>query len=61
VIPVRLSGQVIPNQIVFSVLAVMSLYGASIIVMTMMLLASGLDLTTSFSAVVACITSTGPY
>jgi trk system potassium uptake protein TrkH len=60
VIPVRLSGQVIPNQIVFSVLAFMSLYGASIIVMTMMLLASGLDLTTSFSAVVACITSTGP-
>jgi hypothetical protein len=60
VIPVRLSGQVIPNQIVFSVLAFMSLYGASIIVMTMLMLASGLDLTTSFSAVIACITSTGP-
>ena len=60
VIPVRLNGHVIPNHIVFAVLAFMSLYGASIIAMTMMLLASGLDLTTAFSAVVACITSTGP-
>ena len=60
VMPVRLNGQVVPNQIVFSVLAFMSLYGASIVVMTMMLLFSGLDLITAFSAVVACITSTGP-
>jgi trk system potassium uptake protein TrkH len=60
VIPVRLGNQVIPNQIVFSVLAFMSLYGASILVMTMMLLASGLEPVTAFSAVVACITSTGP-
>ncbi len=60
VIPVRLGKQVIPNQIVFSVLAFMSLYGASILVMTMMLLASGLEPVTAFSAVVACITSTGP-
>jgi trk system potassium uptake protein TrkH len=60
VMPVRLNGQVVPNQIVFSVLAFMSLYGASIVVMTMMLLFSGLDLITAFSAVIACITSTGP-
>ena len=60
IVPVRLNGQVIPNQVVFSVLAFMSLYGASIIMMTMMLLFSGLDFMTSFSAVIACITSTGP-
>jgi len=59
-IPVRLNGQVIPNKIVFAVLAFMTLYGASIIVMSMMLLASGLDFITALSAVIACITSTGP-
>jgi len=60
VIPIRLGGQVIPNKVVFSVLAFMSLYGASIIVMTMMLLFTGLDFVSAFSAVIACITSTGP-
>ncbi len=60
VIPIRIGGQVIPNKVVFSVLAFMSLYGASIITMTMMLLFSGLDIVTAFSAVIACITSTGP-
>lgn len=60
VIPIRLNGQVIPNQVIFSVLAFMSLYGASIIMMTLMLLFSGLDIITAFSAVIACITSTGP-
>jgi trk system potassium uptake protein len=60
VIPIRLGGQVIPNKVVFSVLAFMSLYGASIVMMTMMLLFSGLDFITAFSAVIACITSTGP-
>ncbi|MBI4195477.1 MAG: TrkH family potassium uptake protein [Betaproteobacteria bacterium] len=59
-VPVRIQGHVVPNQIVFAVLAFMSLYGASIIVLTMVLLASGLDFVTAFSAVVACITSTGP-
>jgi trk system potassium uptake protein TrkH len=60
VIPIRLGGQVIPNRVVFSVLAFMSLYGASIVVMTMMLLFTGLDFVSAFSAVIACITSTGP-
>jgi len=59
-VPVKLGGQVIPNQIVFAVLAFMSLWGASVTVMTMMLLASGLDLVTAFSAVIASITNTGP-
>ena len=60
VIPVKLGDQVIPNKVLFSVLAFMALYGSSIIVMTMLLLFSGLDLITAFSAVIACITSTGP-
>ncbi len=59
-VPVKLGQQVVPNQIVFAVLAFMSLYGASITVMTMILLATGVDLVTAFTAVIACITNTGP-
>jgi trk system potassium uptake protein TrkH len=59
-LPVRLNDQVVPKRIIFSVLAFMSLYGASIVVMTMLLLFSGTDFITAFSAVIACITSTGP-
>lgn len=59
-LPVKLGGQVIPNRIVFAVLAFMTLWGTSVMVMTMVLLASGLDFVTAFSAVIACITNTGP-
>jgi trk system potassium uptake protein TrkH len=59
-VPVKLAGQVVPNQIVFAVLAFMSLYGASILLMTFILLASGLDLVTALSAVIACINNAGP-
>lgn len=59
-VPVKISGQVIPNRIVFAVLAFMSLYGASITAMIFLLLASGLDFVTAFSAVIASINNTGP-
>jgi trk system potassium uptake protein TrkH len=59
-VPVKLGGQVIPNQIVFAVLAFMTLWGASVTVMTLLLLASGLEFVSAFSAVIACITNTGP-
>jgi trk system potassium uptake protein len=59
-VPVKLGNQVVPNHIVFAVLAYMSLYGASITVMTLLLLASGLDFVTAFSAIIASITCTGP-
>ena len=41
-------------QIVFAVLAFMLVYGGTIIILTMLLTASGLDLITSASAIVAC-------
>jgi trk system potassium uptake protein TrkH len=59
-VPVKLGGQVVANQIVFAVLAFMTLWGASVTVMTLLLLASGLEFVSAFSAVVACITNTGP-
>ena len=59
-IPVKLSGHVVENNIVFAVLAFMLVYGTSVIVMTLLLAASGLDIVTAFSAVIACINNTGP-
>lgn len=59
-VPVKLSGQAVENNIIFAVLAFMLMYGGSVIVMTMLLAASGLDIITAFSAVMACINNTGP-
>jgi trk system potassium uptake protein TrkH len=58
--PAKLDGQVIENKVIFAVLAFLFIYIASIVSMTLLLLASGLDVVTAFSAVVACINNTGP-
>lgn len=54
-ISVKLGGQMVENNIIFAVLAFMLVYGGTVIVMTMLLAASGLDIITSFTAVIACI------
>jgi trk system potassium uptake protein len=59
-IPIKLAGSIVENNIVFAVLAFMLVYGGTVIVLTMLLTASGLDLITSASAIVACINNTGP-
>lgn len=59
-VPVKLGGQVVPNRIVFAVLAFMSMYGACATAMIFLLLVTGLDFITAFSAVVACINNAGP-
>ncbi len=58
--PAKLAGQVIENKVLFSVLAFMFVYMCCIVAMTLILVASGLDLISAFSAVVACINNTGP-
>jgi trk system potassium uptake protein TrkH len=60
VVPVKLAGRVIDNQVIFSVLAFMLMYGGTLVAMTMLLTASGLDVITAFTAVIACINNTGP-
>ena len=60
VAPIKLGGAVVPNRIIFAVLAFMFIYIASIVSMTLVLALSGLDVITAFSAVVACINNTGP-
>jgi trk system potassium uptake protein len=58
--PVIVGRQVIENKVIFAVLAFMLVYGASIVWLTFLLLLSGLDVITAFSAIVACINNTGP-
>ena len=59
-VPAKLGGQVMENKIIFSVLAFLFIYIASIVAMTLVMMASGLDELTSFSAIVASINNTGP-
>jgi trk system potassium uptake protein TrkH len=59
-IPLKLAGQRIENHIIFAVLAFMLIWGGSVIAMTMLLTASGLDVISAFSAVIACLCNTGP-
>jgi len=59
-IPIKLAGQTVENNIVFAVLAFMSIYGASVTVITFLLLVTGLDFVTAFSAAVVSINNTGP-
>jgi trk system potassium uptake protein TrkH len=58
--PVTVGGQPIENNVIFAVLAFMLVWGGSVIVVTMLLLFSGLDVITAFTAAVASITNTGP-
>jgi trk system potassium uptake protein TrkH len=56
----KLGAEMVENKIVFAVLAFGFIYMVSIVSMTLVLSASGLDIVTAFSAVVACINNTGP-
>jgi trk system potassium uptake protein TrkH len=58
--PLRIAGSTLPNRIVYSVLAFLFLYFMTIVVLTLAMLVTGLDLTSSLSAVIACINNAGP-
>ncbi|HEX4051221.1 MAG TPA: potassium transporter TrkG [Steroidobacteraceae bacterium] len=58
--PLKISRQVVPNGVVYAVLAFLFLYFLTIVGLTFALLISGLDLTSSLSAIVACINNLGP-
>jgi trk system potassium uptake protein TrkH len=60
VIPVRIGGQVVPDRVVYSVLAFIFLYFWTFVMLTLAMLLTGLDLMSSFSAIVASINNTGP-
>ena len=59
-VPVTLGGAVVPNQVLMSVLAFMLFYGTSMVIVSMLLMFSGLDLVSAATATIACINNTGP-
>jgi trk system potassium uptake protein TrkH len=60
IVPIRIEGGVVENGVVFSVMAFMLMYGATIIVTTLLLLFSGMDAVTAFTAILASVNNTGP-
>jgi trk system potassium uptake protein TrkH len=60
VIPIRIGGSAIPERVVHSVLAFIFLYFGTIMVLTFALLATGLDLVSSFSAAMGSVNNVGP-
>ncbi len=60
VVPVTFGGAVVPAQVLSSVMAFMLIYGFVLTSVGMLLLLSGLDVVTAFTAAVACLNNTGP-
>jgi len=60
IVSVRVGSETIPVQIMFSVLGFAFAYMCIIVALTLLMTFSGLDIVTSFSAVVASINNTGP-
>jgi len=58
--PVRLGDAVVDHRVIFSVLAFMLVYGATIIGLSMVLLLTDLDPVTAFSVVLASVNCAGP-
>ncbi|MXS85333.1 TrkH family potassium uptake protein [Nitrosomonas sp. HPC101] len=57
---VKIGKNIVPNEIIFGVLAFLFVYLISIVLMTLTLALSGLDEITAFSAAVACLNNLGP-
>ncbi|MGZ5052150.1 MAG: TrkH family potassium uptake protein [Methylobacter sp.] len=58
--PMKIGDTVINNKIVASVTGFIFLYFISIVILVFMLLLSGLDFMTAFSAIIACFNNAGP-
>ncbi len=58
--PVVLAGNAVSPRVMHSVIAFMMMYGATLVGLTMLLLFSGLDVVTAFTAVIACVNNIGP-
>jgi trk system potassium uptake protein TrkH len=60
VTPLKIGDRVVPDQVVFSVLAFFFTWLATLVSMTLLLTLSGLDAITAFSAIVASLNNIGP-
>jgi trk system potassium uptake protein len=60
VVPLKIAHHVVPNQVVFAVLAFFFVWTVALVSMTLLLGWTGLDAVTALSAVVACLNNIGP-
>ncbi|MDC7700420.1 TrkH family potassium uptake protein [Vogesella indigofera] len=60
VLPLKIGNRVIPESVAFSVLGFIFVYFMSVVVFTFVLIGSGLDFITAFTASLACINNIGP-
>ena len=60
VYPGALGRTIVPPDIIWAVMAFMLIYGGTMVGLTMLMLASGLDVVTAFTAIVACLNNIGP-
>ena len=58
--PMKIGGHVVANNIVFAVLGFIYLYFMTTVCLTFLLLISGMDFISGFSAVLACLNNFGP-
>jgi len=58
--PMKIGGHVVPNNIVFAVLGFIFLYFMVIVTLTFILLISGMDFISAFTAVLASVNNCGP-
>jgi len=59
-LPIKYGGQTVTSQLMAAIWGFSLLFIGSFAIMTMLLTATGLDMVTSYSAVVACISNMGP-
>ncbi len=59
-LPIKLGGKVVPDQVINAVWGFLSLYILSYVLLLLLMLASGADPVTAFSAVTACLNNLGP-
>jgi trk system potassium uptake protein TrkH len=58
--PLKINRKIIPDQIIFAILGFLCVYFLAIMTATFVLMFSGLDFISSFSAAIACINNAGP-
>jgi len=57
---VKVNGRMIPDRMALTVMAFISIYFMTTIVFSFLLMASGMEFISAFTAVIACITNAGP-
>ncbi|RPI47728.1 MAG: TrkH family potassium uptake protein, partial [Betaproteobacteria bacterium] len=60
IVPVKIAGQVVPGRVIVAVLAFFFAWISSLVVATLLLAGTGLDILTAFSAATASLCNIGP-